>query len=145
MLVRFHARAVLAWGMVVQAAGLAAIALCIWQGAAVLVTFAAAVVAATAMVTSRPAISALLPVLTPTRGASPARTCCSAGSTVRQHWSAPQRPRVCLLVADFPVAFLAFAVIAGFAALLAFRLAPRRGSRVYWRTTSRSNSSARYA
>jgi hypothetical protein len=124
LLVTFHARAVLAWGMVVQAAGLAAIALCIGQGLPVLVTYAAAVVAATAMVTSRPAISALLPVLTP-----------DARSITRAHvllgWLngaatliGPAATAVCLLVADFPVAFLAFAAIAGFAALLAFRLPP---------------------
>ena len=122
LLVKFHARAVLAWGMVVQAAGLAAIALCIWRSAPVLLTFAAAVVAATAMVTSRPAISALLPALTP-----------DARSITRAHvllgWLdgaatliGPAATAVCLLVADFPVAFLVFAAIAGFAALLAFGL-----------------------
>ena len=122
LLVNFHARTVLAWGMVVQATGLAAIALCSWQGAPVLATYAAAVVAATAMVTSRPSICALLPALTP-----------DARSITRAHvllgWLdgaatlvGPAATAVCLLVADFPVAFLAFAAITGFASLLAFRL-----------------------
>ena len=122
LLVKFEARAVLAWGMVVQAAGLAAIALCISQAAPVLATYAAAVVTATAMVTSRPAISALLPALTP-----------DPRSITRAHvllgWLdgaatlvGPAVTAVCLSVADFPVAFVAFAVIAGFASLLAFLL-----------------------
>jgi hypothetical protein len=122
LLVKFHARTVLAWGMVIQAAGLVAMALFIWRAAPVLVTFAAAVVAATAMVTSRPAISALLPALTP-----------DARSITRAHvllgWLdgaatlvGPAATAVCLLIADFPVAFLAFAAIAGLASAMAFRL-----------------------
>jgi hypothetical protein len=128
LLVRFEARAVLAWGMVVQAAGLAAIALCISRGAPVLATYAVAIVTATAMVTSRPAISALLPALTP-----------DARSITRAHvllgWLdgaatlvGPAIAAVCLLITnfsvatDFSVAFLVFAVIAGFAAGLAFLL-----------------------
>jgi cyclic nucleotide-binding protein/MFS transporter len=124
LLVRFHAKPVLAWGMVVQAAGLAAIAVCISQAAPVLVTYAAAVVTATAMVTSRPAISALLPALTP-----------DARSITRAHvllgWLdgaatlvGPAVTAVCLLSADFTVGFIAFAAISGGAALLAFLLPP---------------------
>jgi hypothetical protein len=122
LLVKFHARAVLAWGMVVQAAGLAALALCISQAVPVLVTYAAAVVTATAMVTSRPAISALLPALTP-----------DPRSITRAHvllgWLdgaatlvGPAVTAACLLVAGFTASFVTFAVIAGFASLLAFLL-----------------------
>jgi CRP/FNR family cyclic AMP-dependent transcriptional regulator len=122
LLVKFHARTVLAWGMVVQATGLAAMALFSWRAAPVLATYAAAVVAATAMVTSRPAISALLPALTP-----------DARSITRAHvllgWLdgaatlvGPATTAVCLLIADFPVAFLAFATIAGLASVMAFWL-----------------------
>jgi MFS family permease len=122
LLVRFHAKTLLAWGMVLQAAGLAAMASLISQAAPVLATYAAAVVTAIAMVTSRPAISALLPALTP-----------DPRSITRAHvllgWLdgaatlvGPAVAAMCLLVADFATAFVAFAVIAGFAALLAFRL-----------------------
>jgi Cyclic nucleotide-binding domain len=122
LLVKFHARTVLAWGMAVQATGLAAIALCISQAAPVLVTYAAAVVTATAMVTSRPAISALLPALTP-----------DPRSITRAHvllgWLdgaatlvGPAVTAVSLLAAGFTAAFTTFAVIAGLAVLLAFRL-----------------------
>ena len=122
LLVRFQARTLLAWGMVIQAAGLAAMALLISQSAPVLATYAAAVVTAVAMVTSRPAISALLPALTP-----------DPRSITRAHvllgWLdgaatlvGPALAAVCLLVANFATAFIAFAVIAGFACLLAFRL-----------------------
>jgi hypothetical protein len=124
LLVRFHARTVLAWGMVVQAVGLAALALCISQAAPVLVTYAAAVVTATAMVTSRPAISALLPALTP-----------DPRSITRAHvllgWldgaatlAGPAVTAACLLGAGFTAAFVAFALIAGLAAVLAFLLPP---------------------
>ena len=66
LLVRLHAKTLLAWGMVIQASGLAAMAALVSsQAAPVLATYAAAVVTAIAMVTSRPAISALLPALTP--------------------------------------------------------------------------------
>lgn len=122
LLVKFEARTVLAWGMVVQAIGLAAVALCISQAAPVLITYAAAVVTATAMVTSRPAISALLPALTP-----------DPRSITRAHvllgWLdgaatlvGPAITAVCLSIADFAEAFASFALIAGFAALLAFLL-----------------------
>lgn len=126
LLVKLHARTLLAWGMVTQAIGLAAMALCISQGAPVFVTYAAAVVTATAMVTSRPAISALLPALTP-----------DPRSITRAHvllgWLdgvatlvGPAVTAGCLLAAGFTAAFIAFAVVAGFAALLAFRL-PKGG------------------
>ncbi len=122
LLAKFQARALLAWGMVIQAVGLAAMSLCSWRGAPVLATYAAAVVAATAMVTSRPSICALLPALTP-----------DARSITRAHvllgWLdsaatlvGPAATAVCLLMADFSVSFLAFAAVAGFASLVAFRL-----------------------
>src|SRR5450432_993808 len=115
-------RTVLAWGMVIHALGLGVIAFCVWQSAPVLVTYAAAVVTATAMVTSRPAISALLPALTP-----------DPRSITRAHvllgWLdgaatlvGPAVTAVCLLAAGFTAAFAAFAVVAALAVLLAFRL-----------------------
>jgi Cyclic nucleotide-binding domain len=119
-------RTVLAWGMVIHAVGLGVIAFCVWQSAPVAVTYAAAVVAATAMVTTRPSISALLPALTP-----------DPRSITRAHvllgWLdgaatlvGPAATATCLWLATFPVAFTVFTVLAGFGALRAFRLGQMR-------------------
>ena len=62
---RFGSRPVLRWGLLAQVAGLAVLAGSTWASAPVFVAYAGAVLAATAMVTTRPSISALLPGLTP--------------------------------------------------------------------------------
>jgi hypothetical protein len=126
LLSKLGSRIVLMWGMVIQALGLGVIALCLWQAAPVAVTYAAAVVAATAMVTTRPSLSALLPALTP-----------DPRSITRAHvllgWLdgaatlvGPAATATCLWLATFPAAFTVFTALTAFGAFQAFRLGVTR-------------------
>src|SRR5450432_2466281 len=126
LLSKFGSRSVLAWGMAIQTLGLGMIALCVWQSVPVAVTYIAAVIAAAAMVTTRPAISALLPALTP-----------DPRSITRAHvllgWLdgaatlvGPAVTATRLWLATFPAAFVVFTVLTAFGAWRASRLGVKR-------------------
>ena len=119
LLARHGSRVVLVGGLLVQLTGLLLLAVSIQASLPVIVSYAAAVLAATAMVTTRPSISALLPALTPDpRSITRAHVLLGwfdgAASLV-----GPALAAVLLSLAGFPAAFAVFAVITAVATVRA--------------------------
>lgn len=121
---RFGSRAVLIWGLTGQVVGLTIVAATASTTGPVAITYSGAVLAAVCMVTTRPAVSTLLPTFTR-----------DPSDVTRVHvllgWLdgfatlvGPAIAALALVLASYRAAFLTFAVLSAIGAIVAYVLAP---------------------
>lgn len=121
---RHGSRRVLIAGLLTQCCGLAGVAALLLTGAPRLVVYASAAVAAAAMVTSRPSISALLPSLSPDPRSLTKAHVVLGWLDGASSLLGPAIAAACLLVWSQAASFVVFAVLAALASVLASRLRP---------------------